>query len=329
MTPREGRAPGALLYRMPLDGSAPQAIGAMGAPTDQFSFSEDAIQERLNILVRNEGGGEGMWGAEGSTGAVALLQIPFSVFGDGADNAPRRLYRPLPSQKSFGYSFQNRFANGYVLYGDGAGWGRPEDGGNRVFVAGVDTDFETALPLNHGVDRIEVLGSDAVVIGANAKDLIFQTVSLRPQGRGASLGSRYALAGASQGETRSHGFFFRSQPVRNDATAGLLGLPVARAGRPGYKQLRENSASIVFLRRAFGDLSNLGELEASASGVIDDGCLASCVDWYGNARPLFWRGRIVALMGYELVEGQIIRNRIIETRRVDFAPRRRMEPVGR
>ena len=29
----------------------------------------------------------------------------------------------------------------------------------------------------------------------------------------------------------------------------------------------------------------------------------SCVDWYGNSRPLFIRDRIFALMGYEIVEG--------------------------
>lgn len=333
MTPREGRAPGSLLYRMPLDGSAPQALGTMGAPTDQFSFSEDPAQDRLNVLVRSETSGEGMWGAEFSRGAVALLQVPFDLFGDGADNAPRRLYRPLPSPKEFGYAFKNRFANGYVLYGDGAGWGRPQDGANRVFVAAVDQDYETALPLRHGVDRIEVMGSDAIVVGADGRDLSFQTVELQAHGRGAALGGVYKLAGASQGETRSHAFFFKSEPTRSDGGAGLLGMPVARSGRSGYKQLRENSASILFLRRARGQFMPLGELEASESGVIDDGCMASCVDWYGNARPLFWRNRIIALMGYELVEGEIrdgtrSATRIRETRRVNFAPPR-SGPVGR
>jgi hypothetical protein len=333
MAPREGRAPASLLYRMPLDGSAPQAVGTMGAPTDQFSFSEDPSQDRLNVLVRSEGGGDGMWGAESSGGRVALLQIPFDVFGDGSENAPRRLYRPLPSNGEFGYAFKNRFANGYVLYGDGAGWGRPKDGGNRIFVAAVDQDYETTLPLTHGVDRIEVMGSDAVVIGADARDLSFQTVELQPQGRRASLGGRYKLSGASQGETRSHAFFFKSQPTRSDGGAGLLGMPVARAGRPGHKQLRENSNSILFLRRARGQFDPLGELEASESGRIDDGCKASCMDWYGNARPLFWRNRIIALMGYELVEGEIRdgtrgTTRIRETRRVNFAPPKPI-PAGR
>jgi hypothetical protein len=44
------------------------------------------------------------------------------------------------------------------------------------------------------------------------------------------------------------------------------------------------------------------------------------VDWYGNSRPLFLRGRVFALMGYEIVEGRIDAKRITETRRISFAP---------
>ena len=54
---------------------------------------------------------------------------------------------------------------------------------------------------------------------------------------------------------------------------------------------------------------------------MDDACRASCVDWYGNARPLFLRGRVFALLGYELVEGSIRAGRISEVRRVSYAPR--------
>jgi hypothetical protein len=48
--------------------------------------------------------------------------------------------------------------------------------------------------------------------------------------------------------------------------------------------------------------------------------VASCVDWYGNARPLFLKNRVFALMGYELVEGQVARGQIGEVRRISFAP---------
>jgi hypothetical protein len=53
---------------------------------------------------------------------------------------------------------------------------------------------------------------------------------------------------------------------------------------------------------------------------VNDKCRASCVDWYGNARPLFLHGRVFALLGYELVEGQIDDGRIREVRRINYAP---------
>ena len=62
-------------------------------------------------------------------------------------------------------------------------------------------------------------------------------------------------------------------------------------------------------------------LEARPGAGQNDGCRASCVDWYGNSRPLFVGGRVFALMGYEIVEGAATEKRIVETRRVSFAPR--------
>jgi hypothetical protein len=53
---------------------------------------------------------------------------------------------------------------------------------------------------------------------------------------------------------------------------------------------------------------------------VADGCKASCVDWYGNARPIFLRGRVLALLGYELVEGAVDGAGMWELRRASFAP---------
>jgi hypothetical protein len=38
---------------------------------------------------------------------------------------------------------------------------------------------------------------------------------------------------------------------------------------------------------------------------MDADCKASCLDWYGNARPLFIGNRVFASLGYELVQGSI------------------------
>jgi hypothetical protein len=131
--------------------------------------------------------------------------------------------------------------------------------------------------------------------------------------------TRYRLPGASQGETRSQGFFYRADGPRT----GTLGLPVARPGRPGFEQLFESSAAVLFVRNAPGGFRPLGELGAHSERVVDDGCKASCVDWYGNARPLFVRGRVFALLGYEMVEGRVDGGAIHEVRRVSFAPSQR------
>jgi hypothetical protein len=86
--------------------------------------------------------------------------------------------------------------------------------------------------------------------------------------------------------------------------------------------LFETSAAILFLHNESGQLSEIGELGSHSELASDDKCRASCVDWYGNARPLFVRGLIIALLGYELVEGNVQDDHVTEMRRVSFAPKR-------
>lgn len=46
-------------------------------------------------------------------------------------------------------------------------------------------------------------------------------------------------------------------------------------------------------------------LVAAPGKPQDDACQASCVDWYGNVRPILIGDRVYALMGYELIEGRV------------------------
>ena len=100
----------------------------------------------------------------------------------------------------------------------------------------------------------------------------------------------------------------------------MLGLPISEPARPGYYHLFQNSAAILFLKNNSLHFEEAGELAAQSERATDDKCRASCVDWYGNARPLFVRGRIIALLGYELVEGSVEKGHINEKRRVSYAP---------
>jgi hypothetical protein len=207
----------------------------------------------------------------------------------------------------------NRFVGDHLLYGTGNSWGPPRNSESVVQVVPWRGGHITSIALPHGTDRIEAMGSDAVVIGTDGRDLHFSGVRLDQQ---PAITLRYSMANAAQGELRSHGFFYKP----DGRSSGILGLPIREGGSPGYRHLQESSASILFLRNANQQFQKLGQLEANGASAADDACVASCVDWYGNARPIFVRGRVFALLGYELVEGRIDDERIHEIRRVSFAP---------
>ena len=79
-----------------------------------------------------------------------------------------------------------------------------------------------------------------------------------------------------------------------------------------------DSAEVAFVKVAPDlSLAGFGALAATAEGS-DDGCTVSCTDWYGNARPIFFRGRTFALLGYELVEGTQTPDGVLEASRLRF-----------
>jgi hypothetical protein len=253
-----------------------------------------------------------MWGAEVAAGDVALMRVPLTSFSDGHDTAPPSCYRKLPNPA--GYTFQNRFVGDYLLYGTGSGWGYPQKTPQtNLYAVRWAGGSPHQLSLGHGVDRIEQLGNDALVVGTDGNNLHFTAVRL---GRSPEVADEYVRKDASQGELRSQGFFYKP----DGPNSGLLGLPISRAGRAGYAHLIEGSAAILFLRNDSLHFQEMGELGASPKVAMNDGCRASCVDWYGNARPLFLRGRYIALLGYELVEGTMDEGQIHEMRRVSYAP---------
>jgi hypothetical protein len=311
---RVERPAASLLYRLPLDPKEePRVLRTRGAPIDQLSFLER--DDHLNVLVRAEANGDAMWSAEHSAGAMAMLRVPLSSFTTRAESAPSSAYVPLPEAR--GGTLHNRFVGDHLLYGTGAGWGHAKKPAEvRVFVhryAG--STPAVGLALTHGVDRIEGMGDDAIVVGSNGADLTFTSIAL--DRGGASASGTYTRKGASQGELRSHGFFYRNDGERS----GVVALPLRSAQAAGYEHLVEGSASVLYLKHDGLRFRELGALAARAVKTEDDRCRTSCVDWYGNARPLFVRGRVLALMGYEIVEGKLDGPRLEVARRASFAPR--------
>ena len=309
------RHPRALVYRLPLDGGTPGAVAAMGGPVDQFSFREDPARGTLDVLVRAGAEGEGMWSSEVSAGDAALLRVPLASFGDGRAAAPRAAYRPLPLPKTQNWSFHNRFVGQVLVYAAGEFAGERS---NQAVFAVPAAGPVVRVPVPHGVDRIDVIGSDAVVVGNDRGGRLGFT-AIRLDGAARAEASSF-LPAASEGERRSQAFFYRPDPGSPDGVSGTLGLPVTRAlDNARLARFLGSGSAVAFLRRENRRLSPAGELAARPGDAIDDGCQASCVDWYGNARPIFLGERILALMGYELVEGRLERGRVVEVGRTDYS----------
>ena len=143
-----------MLFRLPLDGAPPNAIGVSGSPVDQFSFSESGPV--LNVLVQSDSEGDAMWSAESARGEVALLRLPLGIFGDGSAAAGSGRYRSLPGPPDG--AFQNRFVGDYLLYGSGNGWDGDDVHHSSLFVTNTLREGTTTLYLPHSVERIEIDG---------------------------------------------------------------------------------------------------------------------------------------------------------------------------
>ncbi len=310
------------LYRLPFDRrEAPSAIGTLGQPANQFSFREDRRLGLVDVLIRQDGGGDSMWNNQSSSGGVALLSVPIAWMGDGARMAPRSRYRPLPSVGDNAWNFQNRFVGNHILYG-----GHGYNGGERstLVAAALRGGPVVELPLSHAVERLDQLGVDGIAIGSNPRGgLAFTAIDLRqPRAR---IGNMFAFPNAQQGENRSQAFFYR--PDNDDGSSGLLGLPITTPLGSQFARFLGSGSSLLFLKRQHRQFAMAGTLDADPRGAVDDRCQASCVDWYGNARPIFIGNRVFALLGYELVEGRQDRGGAIrELHRTNFAPTGRPRP---
>jgi hypothetical protein len=310
----EGRAP-ATVYRLPLTGGRPQAMRVSGAPLDQFSFREDPERGRLDVVVQSDEGVDAMWSRSRREGSVALLSLPLDRFGDGSSAARRADYRELPEVESTGWRRENRFVGRWLLYAVGDNGEYGAETGGVLMAARVDRDETRTFRLSSAPSRIEVMGDDALIVSDGPRGPTMTAVELDARAR---LGAMYAVPGVGEAEGRSHGFFYR--PDGPGGATGMFGLPIRKLPRDRRYSETGGGLEMMFLRREASGFQPLGALETRLTDA-NDHCLTSCVDWYGQSRPIFLRGRVFALMGYELVEGRVEGGRIRELRRVNFMPR--------
>jgi hypothetical protein len=286
---------------MPFDGAPVSAVGVVGRPPDQLAFFEDA-HDHLNVVVAHE------------NDAVTLLRLPLSSFSDGSIDAPTWFYRPIAR----GRAVIARFVGSYVLVGTPT-FDADAKGGRRVVVTALEGTSTISLKLPHALERIEPMGAHAVIVGTDHDSLVMTAIRL---GVRATVAGTLVHPDASQSEYRSHGFFYR----QDGPDDGVFGLPIATR-RGDSEDGWDRPARILFIRNRGLTLATAGTLDPSPTTAVDDSCRASCIDWYGTARPIFIEERLFALSGYAMVEGRLVDGRVERAGRLDFMPR--IPPVPR
>lgn len=309
-----------LLYRVPVDGAGPGLAAVRGTPPDQFSLMSSG--GRFRALVKNR-----QIRCEDETKSearLAYLDMPLSSFGDTVREIGQQSYTRLPGVDSFYVS--NRFTETHLVYGSLGRYrrGLSESAMPPVFVLPVDRPQAVrGLPVRHTVLRAERAGDDIVLTGYH--DLTGLKVTLIDLGDRPRIASSITLDGRFESEGRSHAF---NSLIEADGS-GLMGLPTVRhEGRSSRAEWRSSASDLSFLTvDARGRLAPIGELERrfdydeddDEDGIPGYACEVSCVDWYGNSRPIFTDGRVFALTGTEMIEGRIYDGAIHEVQRINIA----------
>jgi len=276
-------------------------------PRDQFSFkAKDGVLHVVGSAWRDPdapvaGSGDSADSPASSptpaSGSLVVDSLPIADFDVLGEQSLASKERAVGLVATSAYVAKNRFVGGALFLGATSYAYDAKKGDTSTHALlrfELGSGETTRLDLAGPVVRIEPLG-DARAFAAtqDATGLGLQTFGtsgpLSPQGTA-------RLDGLAQGESRSHGFFFK--PTAN-TSGGTFGLPVLNqeGGGGWYGSGLSNIG--------FWSVAESGAL--GAQGVISSAkevgvCETSCTDWYGNTRPIFLGDRAFALMGSELAE---------------------------
>jgi hypothetical protein len=330
-----------LLYRVPVDLSAPTAIAVRGAPPDQFAMQSDGTS--FHALVQLEAAG--CYQEYYDPMQLRLLSLPLARLSRTVEEAPPDAFVRLPPVAS--RFVASRFTDRHLVYGglsnyrrglpDFKDHGYDEDYARRLRAEPRQPAYALSiarpadvrpLDIRHTVIRAERVGDDVVLTGYRDRGgLIVTMIDLSGP---PAVGAQARLRGRYESEGRSHAF---NSLVEGDGS-GLMGLPtVRRIADSSRDYWRSNASDLSFL--AFdgaGGLEPIGELarrfdyadekpdgDDDEDGVPGYECEVSCIDWYGNSRPIFTDGRIFALSGTELIEGRVEQGVMREIQRLNIA----------
>ena len=291
-TGASARAARAFVYRLPLDERAGRRRSARAARRSINSRSARiAADGMLNVLVRADGGGDAMWRPEVSRGRRRPASACRSTISATARAKCRAsaIGRCPARRQTAGRS---TIASSAImsLYGGGV-YARPGARRATLVVAPLRGGRDVRLALAHArrPDRGDRPRRDDRRRQPRRPRLHLDRAAGRPAPR---LGDRYIHA-RSRAKARRAATPSSSAPIRQLRTA----LRACSACRSRAGPIRRSSASSEARRRWCSCAASTAACRRPESwprrseGVADDDCHASCVDWYGNARPIFLGGR--------------------------------------
>jgi hypothetical protein len=268
------------IYRFDLASLEVTTHSARGRPAGPFSLRERGGEL---LAVSNRGPG---------VGGVEVLRLPLASF----DRAGAQPIAATPVHETRP-AYKTRFVDDTFVAALGAA--DPSTEGTTELVSVSLATGASSLAPSGQIERLEALGGGRVLVvakngGAGAGQPGLSLRALSANDLNQTLGET-RLEGLVEGEGRSRGFSFRAEV----AGAGIFGLALTNdPSQTASRGFGHNASSLGFFDVSVtGGLAYLGVVTPAAEAA----CEGSCVDWYGNTRPIFSGARAYALMGGELV----------------------------
>jgi hypothetical protein len=312
------------VYRLTIANGELSAVFTEGTPPDQFALDEQrgslwALVYRPPLQCEFDPEDDD------SVAPLALAQVPLAAFSTRPPRMEESDHHAVPAMPvGYRHDLQSRFTDGFLLYGSAQGRGRalwrgkygtePYTPGALAVVRLGAPQFPRVINLSHSVDRIELFGANAVAFGYQANhDFAVSSVALDRRPR---LSDTQPLPGVIESEDRSHAFNAMAQ----EDGSGIFGIPTMDTTNYSSSRYDDYAIDVQFITASAGlDLASADKLAGhpeSEQPETNYECEVSCIDWYGNARPIFFRERIFALIGQEFVEGALSDGRVGEVGRV-------------
>lgn len=301
---------GAQVARLDLNTGDAALHAASGYATDQFAFKDTG--DALHAVVVTDGpvaapdaepeviepdtANDAAWTPPTST--LRHLILPIADFdARGAQPIAERRQAVVGDVTNAWVDRQKYIGDRYL--GATSEWSPDGTVAGRLLIQSMDGDLTHEIMVGGMVSRIESLGALGALVVWNDAEATMHLDVLPASDGGAppALRAGYTIPTTAEGESRSHGFFYKAQAEGG----GLFGLSVVGEWASPEAWYGGGVSNLAFFRAENdGGITPAGQVSAGLGDAV--ACEVSCMDWYGNTRPIFLGDRIFALMGDELAE---------------------------